>query len=300
MQRYVQCNLCGADDTRQRYQLNGWNIVSCQRCGLIYVSPMPDVEFLRAFYTEEFYRGNQRLAGYADYLRDKEIHMLQFQAYWPLVRREFPTPGRVLDVGCALGFFLDMARAEGWETVGIELSEFAAQWARDNLGLDVRAGTLPDADFPQNSFDVVTLWATIEHLADPMATLKATYRVLKPNGLMLITTGEVEGVLDKLSKGPCMWYEPPGHLYYFSTRTLGAMLQRAGFCPMQVQGVELAPRIIGPIRRSSLHRINRWLPATGRRWLRLAYHAGCYALELLGLMPPRRIGNVMVALARKL
>lgn len=299
MRRYVQCNLCGADDTRQRHELNGWTIVSCQRCGLIYVNPMPDTETLRAFYTEEFFHGNRTPAGYADYLRDKEIHIHQFQAYWPLIRREFPYPGRVLDIGCALGFFPDMARAEGWETVGIELSEFAAQWARDKFGLDVRTGTLLNANLPKNSFDVVTLWATIEHLADPIGTLRGAYRTLKPGGFILITTGEVEGILDKLSTGLCYWYQPPAHLYYFSTRTLRAMLQKAGFRTLRVQGVEMASRMIGPFRQPKLHGLNRWLPARGRLWLRLIYRVGCYTLELIGLMPPQRVGNILVALARK-
>jgi len=299
MRRYVQCNLCGADDTRQRYQLNSWTIVSCEHCGLIYVNPMPDAETLRAFYTEEFFQGNRRPAGYADYLHDKEIHMHQFRAYWPLIRREFPHPGRVLDIGCALGFFLDMARAEGWETVGVELSEFAARWAKDKLGLDVRTGTLLDLHLPDDSFDVVTLWATIEHLADPIGTLREAHRVLMPGGFILITTGEVEGILDKLSRGLCYWYEPPAHLYYFSTRTMCAMLQKAGFRTLRVQGVEMAPRMIGPFRRPALHGLNRWLPATGRLWLRLIYRVGRYALELIGLIPSQRVGNILVALARK-
>lgn len=260
---------------------------------------MPNAKVLRTFYTEDFFQGNRRPAGYADYLRDKEIHVRHFQAYWPLIRQEFPYPGRVLDIGCALGFFLDMARAEGWEAVGIELSGFAAQWARNKLGLDVRTGTLLDAHLPKGCFDVVTLWATIEHLADPIGTLREAHRILRPGGLILITTGEVEGILDRLSKGLCYWYEPPAHLYYFSTRTLRAMLQKAGFHSLRVQGVEMAPRMIGPFRRAGLSGLNRWLPATGRLWLRLAYRSGCYALELMGLRSPQRVGNVMVALARK-
>ncbi len=299
MLRYIQCNLCGADDTRQRYRVNGWTIVSCQHCGLIYVNPMPDAETLRAFYTEEFFRGNRRPTGYADYLRDKEIHMHQFRTYWPLIRQKFSHPGCVLDIGCALGFFLDMARAEGWETVGVELSEFAARWAKDKLGLDVRTGTLLNVHLPKNSFNVITLWATIEHLADPIGTLREAHRVLKPGGLILIITGEVEGILDKLSRGLCSWYEPPAHLYYFSARTLRAMLQKAGFRALRVQGVEIAPRMIGPFRRPELHGLNSWLPATVRLWLRLIYRLGCYGLELIGLMPPQRIGNILVALARK-
>lgn len=299
MLRHMPCNLCGADHTRQRYQLNDWTIVSCEHCGLIYVNPMPDAETLRTFYTEEFFQGSRRTAGYADYLRDKEVHVCHFQAYWPLIRREFPRPARVLDIGCAMGFFLDMARAEGWETVGIELSEFAARWARDRLRLDVRSGTFLDIHLPQDSFDVVTLWATIEHLADPIGTLREAHRVLKPGGLVLITTGEVEGILDRLSRGLCYWYEPPAHLYYFSIRTMRAMLQKAGFRTMRVQGLEMAPRMIGPFRRPELHGLNRWLPATGRLWLRLIYRLGCYVLELTGLMPPQRVGNILVAVARK-
>lgn len=299
MRRHVPCNLCDADDPDQRRQLNGWDIVSCRHCGLIYVNPMPDADALQEFYSEAFFQGECRPAGYADYVRDREVHMQQFRAFWPLVRRKFPDPGRVLDVGCAMGLFLDMVRDEGWETVGIELSGFAAQWARDHLDLDVRAGTIFDVSVPQGAFDVVTLWATVEHLADPLGTLREIYRVLKPGGIILITTGEVEGILDRLSTGLCYWYEPPAHLYYFSISTMGTMLQQAGFQVLRVQGVEVAPRLIGPFSRPALHRLNRWLPATGRLWLRLLYRGGCYILELVGLRSPQRIGNIMLALARK-
>ncbi len=295
----IPCNLCAADDPTLRYQVNGWDIVRCCHCTLAYVSPLPDEAFLRNYYDQDFYQGAHKPAAYEDYLRDKDFHMQQFRDYWPLVCREIAEPGRVLDVGCAMGFFLEMARAEGWEAYGIDLSDFAASWARREMGLDVRTGTLLDVHFPSGYFDVVTMWSTVEHLVDPLATLVEAARVLRPGGLILITTGEVDGVLDNLSRGLCYWYEPPAHLYYFSIHALRAMLCKAGFDPVRVQGIELDPCMVAPFKRPILRPLNKWLPVNLRRWLRLSYRAGRYALEWLELAEPERIGNLMVALGRK-
>ena len=95
--------------------------------------------------------------------------------------------GRILDVGCATGFLLDQARKQGWEVYGVELSAWAVDYAKNKLQLpNITQGSLKDANYPDNFFDVVVLKDVIEHLTDPKETLEQIRHVLKPAGIIVL------------------------------------------------------------------------------------------------------------------
>jgi SAM-dependent methyltransferase len=234
----VRCNLCGADDTRilfedlaplsqdvaladflattDRYDHYG-RIVRCRSCGLVYTSPRPAPAQLAHGYTE---------AVDDDYAQEDASRSINAHMALHTIKR-FARSGRLLDVGCATGYFLNAARLD-FETCGIEPSRWAAEYARDRLGLDVRQGLLDDASFPPASFDVVTLNDVIEHLVDPAATLARLNGLLRPGGLLYLVTPNIESASARILRG-YWWGLRPAHLYYFSPRTLTAMLEKAGF-----------------------------------------------------------------------
>jgi SAM-dependent methyltransferase len=138
--------------------------------------------------------------------------------------------GQLLDVGCATGDFLDVMRQyPGWEVCGVELSDYASRYAREQLGLDVRTGTLESAQFPEAVFDVVTLWDVIEHLPDPLGTLRQIHRLLRPGGLLVFNTPNLESLDARLFKAYWIGYELPRHLHVFSRRTLLTLIEIACF-----------------------------------------------------------------------
>ncbi|MGC8787731.1 MAG: methyltransferase domain-containing protein, partial [Anaerolineae bacterium] len=189
---YVHCNLCGADDTELVAEVEGFHIVRCRQCGLVYVNPRYREDFLQQLYTAEYYdhdgiRNGQAFFGYEDYIADEENIKITFAKRLRTIER-FANKGRLLDVGCATGFFLDLARAKGWEVVGSEVSEFAARYAREKLGLEVRLGALKELHFEAEAFDVVTMWDVIEHVADPMGDLLEVWRILRADGLLSLIT----------------------------------------------------------------------------------------------------------------
>ena len=133
----------------------------------------------------------------------------------------------MLDVGCHLGMFLEVARERGWDVTGVEPSRWSVEQARD-AGLDVRHGTLETVHFPDESFDVVTMWDVVEHLPDPLAELKRMHRILRPDGLLALSTMNVDALFPRLAGRRWPWYMQM-HLVYFSRRTLHNMLTKAGY-----------------------------------------------------------------------
>jgi len=219
------CPLCGGARRRRLVTRRGFDVVRCRDCRLVYVWPQPTPAELEALYGSGGYHAEvdeaERRRTFARRLR--QIEKLE------------PRRGRVLDVGCSKGYFLDVARAEGWDAVGVELNAHAVDAARAR-GLDVRQGGLADQPFDEGSFDVVTLFDLLEHTADPRATLEACRRVLRPGGLLVVTTPNIDGLVPRVTwwlfartLGAWDHPTPPGHLVQFSRRTLRRALEGSGF-----------------------------------------------------------------------
>jgi len=138
-------------------------------------------------------------------------------------------PGRILDVGCGAGHFLNGMKLRGWQTFGIEVSEGAAAYARERFGLEVHVGELEEAEFPAACFDVITLWHVLEHLHDPLATLMEINRLLKDDGLLVFAIPNWESVDARLFGEFWVGLDVPRHLYVFARPALESLLFEAGF-----------------------------------------------------------------------
>ena len=136
--------------------------------------------------------------------------------------------GRLLDVGCGSGQFLANMRDLGWEVMGVEPDPEAARVAREKLGLEVCQGTLAESEFPQDSFDVVTMSHVIEHVPDPLGLLKECKGILKPGGRLVLVTPNIESLGARVFGEFWRGWEPPRHLFLFSPRTLSRCVESAG------------------------------------------------------------------------
>jgi 2-polyprenyl-3-methyl-5-hydroxy-6-metoxy-1,4-benzoquinol methylase len=142
--------------------------------------------------------------------------------------------GRLLEIGCATGYFLKIAREHGWEVLGVEPCRWAAQLASQRFGLPVLQGTLESAALPDDHFDVVVMLDLVEHLHAPLATLARAQRVLRDGGLLVMSTPNVGSLLAGLLRGR-WWCIMDEHLNYFSPKTMGLILQEAGFSLLTVR-----------------------------------------------------------------
>lgn len=141
---------------------------------------------------------------------------------------QLTTKGKILDVGSSAGFFLAEATNRGWEAAGIEFSKWSKEHAEKTFGLSIYNQPLEKLNWKPESFDAITMLDVIEHLTDPRKVLAEVKKILKPNGVFVLTTPNIESTAAKLTKEK--WYAIlPGHLFYFSTKTLEKILSETGF-----------------------------------------------------------------------
>jgi SAM-dependent methyltransferase len=223
------------------------------------------------------------------YIEEREGRVLTFEHHLkPLERLTGAPAGRpLLDVGAYTGVFVEIASQHGWDAWGVEPSRWAVQRARAR-GLHVVQGTLDTANLPAGHFDVVTMWDVIEHLTDPRQALEDAHRLLTPNGLLVVHTIDIESVSARLM-GPRWPWLMEMHIYYFSRRTLRAMLDKCGF-------VVLSDKPQGRYLRLGylMNRVGALVPLLGRpaEWL-------VTRLGLRGLAVPVNLGDLFTAYARK-
>ena len=230
----LACNLCGGVEHRRLFCKRGFELVGCAGCGLAFIANPPRADELAGLYSAAAdYHGallDPADPGFAAMRGVARQHV-------KMLRRSVRAPHglRLLDIGCSSGLFLDAARAAGCEVAGAELSTDTAAFARNHFGLDVHAGDWREGGYAEGSFDVITLFDVIEHLPDPLGELSAIRRLLKPGGLLLQSTPNIDGLFPRLSYALVnrldYWPhpEPPYHLYQFSDRTLAELTERAGY-----------------------------------------------------------------------
>lgn len=214
------CLLCGSSESRLLFHTSR-PIFQCTACSLVYADPR---SALAVDYSENYYRDGV----YADYLADRDaIHLNAPRVLEELTR--MVKGRRLLDVGCATGFFLEAARERNWEVRGLEASHYASDYARRELGLEVDTASIvsPPEGLPQ--FDVVTLWDTIEHLDRPDIALANIRGLLHPNGVFVFSTGDYSSLLRRLTGKRWRLFGDPTHNFFFDEKSLRLMLKRAGF-----------------------------------------------------------------------
>jgi 2-polyprenyl-3-methyl-5-hydroxy-6-metoxy-1,4-benzoquinol methylase len=236
----VNCNLCGRDAWRVRFPAttdgavlqvdafrcthagygNHPQIVECRHCGLVYANPRwPADTILETYAAVEDTTYVEERAGRELTFRHHLRHMEQVVG--PAANR------RLLDVGAYIGVFVEMAAEAGWQAQGVEPSLWAAAEAR-RRGLDVALGTLDTIDPAGGGFDVITMWDVIEHVADPSREIERARELLRPGGWLVVHTMDIDAPVARLMGRRWPWLMDM-HLYYFSRRTLSAMLARHGF-----------------------------------------------------------------------
>lgn len=238
------CKLCGTAAGREIFVKNGFSLVECSGCSLVYVADPPSGDELRRLYSSEsgYHTSLFNLAS-----PDSIARRAAAREYFEILSK-FRSGGSILDIGCSSGFFLIQARDGGWKARGLEVSGDTARVARDQFGLDVLTGTLEEGTFPEGCFDVVTLWDVIEHVPDPVKTLALVHRILKDDGLVMFVTPNVGGLFPKMAylAGRIIGYwphpEPPHHLFQFSKRTAREVAKRTGFEVLRILDLRIPIR----------------------------------------------------------
>jgi len=249
---HVLCGLCGADDARRLFrdrdrQLNiegRFDVVRCRNCQLVYVNPRPRQDAILRYYSGYRPAG---AGGPCPSAKDRRRFRLWLRTItgnrlkvalanmnvprWFCLERD--TPGAVIDIGCGEGGVLRELSKQGWETYGIELDEQAAKRAAE-VTPNVFCGQLERASLPSNRFDLAIFHHSLEHLPQPLASLREVRRVLKEGGEVLIEVPNLQSPQARVFGQRWVGWDLPRHLYHFSALTLKQMLEEAGFSDPEV------------------------------------------------------------------
>lgn len=222
----VNCDLCRADDYRRLCRLDDFGapffIVRCNKCGLIYQNPRLEMEYVNSLYSQDYYEGKGKIIHNKDFKQDRMFSEERLK-----IIEKIKKPGRLLDIGCGIGAFLDVAHKRGWEAYGVDISAFAADEAKKIAGLKIFPGELKDIRFEAAFFDLITGFELIEHLDSPSQTLREAHRILKDDGLLIIQTANMDSLRIRMLQPE--YYYLPIHLHYFTRETLVKMLEKTGF-----------------------------------------------------------------------
>lgn len=277
----VRCLVC--DGGPEPSRLPG--LLQCPACGFVTADVQMTESELKALYGPDYFHGEE----YGDYLLEEASLKENFRERLDTLLRFSGAPAALtlFEIGCAYGFFLDVARERFAAVAGIDIAEDAVTHARNTLGLDAVAGDVMKHDFG-TAPDVVCMWDVIEHLARPDEVLGRVSEVVATGGLVAITTGDIGSLNARFRGKNWRMIHPPTHLHYFSQTTLGRLLDAKGFDVIHVEHPGVV-RTIGQI-------------CYGVLVLRQRMHGLYNALENLPLMNRKislNLFDIMFVIARK-
>lgn len=231
----MACVICDSKDFQFLFEKNNYRIEKCSVCGLVQVTNMPAVEkreqgqnFYEDYYKDTVSKCEKSFEDMEIDQRKQRYVYLNFNNKLDQIEKRKGKRGKLLDVGCAFGFFMDVARERGWTVAGIEISEYASEYAARQLGLSVVNKTITEAMFEEKSFDVITMWYVIEHLPNPKQVLRHLINFLKDDGMLVISTPNVDSYRARVQGEKWRCWIPPEHLVYFSPETMRNLLKRCG------------------------------------------------------------------------
>ena len=269
------CDLCKSKDVSKLYHIDRcspeFDVAKCNKCGLIFQRPRFSDEEIQSFYSEDYYKGK------ADYKYIDERENIKGSAYvWKkrlkkILKNLKHKDGKnlkILDIGCSFGGFINEAKKMDFDVYGLDVSEYSVNYARNELGLNnVKAGELSKGMYDENFFDVITMVEVIEHVKNPREILTEIYRILKPGGIVLLQTANMDGKQAKVA-GKDYHYFLPGHLFYFSVNTLTNYLKTIGFSKSKVfHGVDFG--LLPKLKKSRLT-FKHWHEY--RKWVRISFY----------------------------
>jgi SAM-dependent methyltransferase len=293
------CDLCDSSESFVKYDLGAHKVHRCRRCGFMWLHPKPTGEELAEVYGFDYYQNerffenrNDTIYGYYDYLSERYVKQQSYDALVERLRSLVPgfVPGksRFLDAGCGLGYLLDVAFDKDFAVEGIEYNPVAAERIRTKYTFPVFSGDL--MAYQGGPFDAVALLDVIEHLPRPFDSVRKLASLMKPGGILMLSTMDSDSRVSKLmGKRLEDFRRTREHLYFFTRSTLRTVLERAGFEIVRIDSYGITIRMDFLSRRVRLA-----LP-----WVGAILERAIAVLRLSSLQFHFDPGTKMVVYARK-
>jgi len=220
----VKCVVC--DNKKLSPVINlDWPLYRCLNCGLVQVSPLPSQQAVNKLYSGDYWKN------YAPYESQIRAHRRYFQEKIKQIK-QYRKQGKILDIGCALGIFMETAKKNHYQVEGIDISDYPVKYCRKN-GLAAEQKTIHTIN-KKNDFDIVTAFEIIEHELDPVEALNDINHVLKPHGLLVVSVPNSQMVISRIMGKYWFGYRDKEHLFHFTKESLLLLLKKAGFTQIKI------------------------------------------------------------------
>ena len=250
---HKECIICGSKILKKLYSVNLYNIVKCNECSFQFVADKISISEL-----EEFYENDASEMDDLTYVESDNVTNLNnyYKRLSKLINGKIQY-GKILDVGCNAGYFLDCM--DGWERHGVELVSTQANKAKEKYGEKIFNGPFEKYNCKNNYFDVITLQDVLDHMADPIDCLERCKLLMRPNGLIVVKVHNISCLFSKLSGSKFYAICPPIHLGYFNKKSLAEAFKRVNF---QIDEYKFLPAHIFlkmvPYRMSKKNKASFW------------------------------------------
>ena len=217
------CIICDSHNADVKYP----GILKCRDCGYIYADLDMTQEQFEDLYNAGYFKGEE----YSDYLSDKKMLQKNFEARLATLKK-YVKPEihkSLLEIGTAYGFFLELASDNFEYAAGVDVTKQGVEYASKELNLNAYNVDLLTWDFDNKKYDVACMWDTIEHLRSPELYIQKISDNMSKDGLIAITTGDIESRVARFRKNRWRLIHPPTHAHYFSRKSLTRLLDRYGF-----------------------------------------------------------------------
>ena len=223
--KYTKCYLCSSSKLRDLFAKENFTICKCLNCELVFVRDILNEDELNVFYSID------RDEGIKDPVYDDDFNTKNLLFYYKKMQHlieKIVHKGRLLDIGCNSGQFLELMSKSSWEAFGIERSPKPFRKAKKIFGDNIFFGILKNYREKQK-FDVITIMDVLDHCIDPVNDLKIAYRKLRKEGVLSVKVHNIDCLLAKVTGKDFYAFLPPYHLFYFSPKTLTIAMNKAGF-----------------------------------------------------------------------
>lgn len=217
-----QCLICKSDKLQKMERYSSTYLVKCKSCSFVFSEKIPSEKKLI-----EFYDG---------YSRDDYLSPLTVKRYHELLDKfePFRKTNKILDVGCGIGYFLEVAKERGWEVYGTEYTDKAIEICSEK-GVEMKQGKLNPSDFEPESFDILTSFEVLEHINNQTEEINNFQKLLRKGGLVYLTTPNFNSLLRYRLKEKYNVITYPEHLAYFTPKTLNSLFSKYGFSKKRIE-----------------------------------------------------------------
>lgn len=227
------CPLCDGNEGEVVFIKNGFDHMRCQ-CGMLYVPEVLKDEYLNIIYADNEFAEDTH-DGFRAEPRKSFIESIYNEGL-NLINAYGVTTGKLLDVGCSSGLFMEFAGNKGYIVQGIEPSQYAVDYAK-KLGLDASQGYFKKENVDSNSVDLITLWDVLEHCESPEDILNDINYALKPGGILFLQVPNVMGIAPRIMRQACNMFTGFSHINLFGPETIKKVLENCGFTDIRMQSV---------------------------------------------------------------